>query len=75
MKAGEISLSNAAFFTITENETNALAVLEQVRGEHHSDDQIKQMLKPESGRRFEIKPRRRWRAAIIPRLAEAGRGI
>ncbi|MEO9779841.1 MAG: ParB N-terminal domain-containing protein [Sedimentitalea sp.] len=50
LKAGEISLSNAAAFTISEDETNALAVLEQVRGEHHSDHQIKQMLKPDSVR-------------------------
>ena len=50
LKAGEISLSNAAAFTISEDETNALAVLEQVRGEHHSDHQIRQMLKPDSVR-------------------------
>ncbi|MEP3331984.1 hypothetical protein [Sedimentitalea sp.] len=50
MKAGEISLSNAAAFTISEDETNALAVLEQVRGEHHSDHQIEHMLKPDSVR-------------------------
>ncbi|MEP3328922.1 ParB N-terminal domain-containing protein [Sedimentitalea sp.] len=50
LKAGEVSLSNAAAFTISEDETNALAVLEQVRGEHYSDHQIKQMLKPDSVR-------------------------
>lgn len=50
LKAGEITLSNAAAFTVSEDEANTLAVLEKVRGEGYSDHQIKQMLKPDSVR-------------------------
>lgn len=50
LKAGEITLQNAAAFTVSEDEANSLAVLEQVRGEGYSDHQIKQMLKPDSVR-------------------------
>lgn len=48
LKAGDITLSNAAAFTISEDEANTLSVLEHVRGEGYSDHRIKQMLKPDS---------------------------
>ncbi|MBQ4827578.1 ParB N-terminal domain-containing protein [Leisingera sp. HS039] len=50
LKVGEITLQNAAAFTVSEDEANSLAVLEKVRGEGYSDHQIKQMLKPDSVR-------------------------
>ncbi|MGB3316123.1 MAG: ParB/RepB/Spo0J family partition protein, partial [Albidovulum sp.] len=50
LKAGEITLQNAATFTISEDETNALAVLEQVRGANYSDHHIRQMLRPDAVR-------------------------
>ncbi|TCS50359.1 ParB family protein [Primorskyibacter sedentarius] len=50
LKAGEISLSNAAAFTISEDEANTLAVLEQVRGQNYSEHRIKDMLKPNAVR-------------------------
>lgn len=47
--AGEISLSSAACFTISDDEGRSLEVLEQVRGRsHYSDHQIKNLLKPDS---------------------------
>lgn len=48
LKANEITLSNAAAFTVSEDEKHSLEVLEQVRGNGYSDHQIKQMLKPDS---------------------------
>ena len=45
-----ITLSNAAAFTISEDEAHSLAVLEQVKGHGYSDHQIKQMLKPDAVR-------------------------
>lgn len=48
LKAGEISLGNAAAFTVSEDEKRSLEVLDRVRGEGCSDHQIKQMLKPDS---------------------------
>lgn len=50
LKAGTITLSNAAAFTISEDETHSLAVLEQVKGHGYSDHQIKQLLKPDAVR-------------------------
>ena len=50
LKAGSITLSNAAAFTISEDEAHSLAVLEQVKGHGYSDHQIKQMLKPDAVR-------------------------
>ena len=50
LKAGDISLSNAAAFTISEDEANTLAVLEQVRGQNYSEHRIKDMLKPNAVR-------------------------
>lgn len=50
LKAGEITLSNAAAFTISEDEKHMLTVLEKVRGEGYSDHQIKQLLKPDAVR-------------------------
>lgn len=54
LAAGEINLSMAACFTICDDEKHSLAVLEQVRpqrgvrGDHYSDHQLKNMLKPDS---------------------------
>lgn len=48
LKANEISLSNAAAFTISDDLKVSLEVLERVRGDGYSDHQIKQMLKPDS---------------------------
>lgn len=50
LKAGFITLSNAAAFTISEDEAHSLAVLEQVKGHGYSDHQIKQLLKPDAVR-------------------------
>ncbi|WP_037317354.1 ParB/RepB/Spo0J family partition protein [Ruegeria halocynthiae] len=48
LAAGEISLSMAACFTISDDESHSLEVLERVRGDSWSDYQIKNMLKPDS---------------------------
>ena len=48
LAAGEINLSMAACFTICDDEKHSLEVLEHVRGDHWSDYQLKQMLKPDS---------------------------
>ena len=50
LRADDISLSNAAAFTIGNDEKRALEVLEQVRGESVSDHTIKRMLKPDAVR-------------------------
>lgn len=50
LRADEISLSNAAAFTISDDQKRSLEVLEQVRGESQSDYNIKRMLKPEAVR-------------------------
>ena len=50
LRADEISLSNAAAFTISNDEKRSLEVLEQVRGEGASDHNIKRMLKPDAVR-------------------------
>ena len=50
LHANEISLSNAAAFTVSNDEKMTLEVLETVRGEGYSDHQIKQMIKPDSVR-------------------------
>lgn len=50
LKNGEITLSNAAAFTVCDDETHILEVLEQVRGEGYSDHNIKHMLKPDAVR-------------------------
>ncbi|MDT1064191.1 ParB/RepB/Spo0J family partition protein [Paracoccus sp. CPCC 101403] len=50
LKAGEITLANAAAFTISGDEAQSLAVLDRVRGQGFSDHQIKQMLKSDSVR-------------------------
>ena len=48
LRDGEISLSNAAAFTISDDEKLTLEVLEHVRGEGESDHRIKKMLKPDA---------------------------
>ncbi|MGB7319108.1 MAG: ParB/RepB/Spo0J family partition protein [Planktotalea sp.] len=45
---GEISLSNATAFTISDDEKLSLEVLEQVRSQGESDHRIKKMLKPDA---------------------------
>ena len=50
LAANEISLSNAAAFTVSNDMKVTLEVLEQARGGNYSDHQIKQALKPESVR-------------------------
>ncbi|MEL6959105.1 MAG: ParB/RepB/Spo0J family partition protein [Pseudomonadota bacterium] len=50
LSANEISLSNAAAFTVSNDMKAALEVLEQARGGNYSDHQIKQALKPDSVR-------------------------
>ena len=50
LQADEISLSNAAAFTIGDDQKRSLEVLEQVRGESVSDHNIKRMLKPDAVR-------------------------
>lgn len=48
LKAGQITLSNAAAFTISEDEAHSLEVLDRIKGEGYSDHSIKQMLKPDA---------------------------
>jgi ParB family chromosome partitioning protein len=48
LRSGEISLSNAAAFTISDDEKLTLEVLENVRGHGESDHRIKKMLKPDA---------------------------
>ncbi len=48
LRRGEISLSNAAAFTISDDEKLTLEVLENVRGTGESDHRIKKMLKPDA---------------------------
>ncbi|WP_298571959.1 ParB/RepB/Spo0J family partition protein [uncultured Aliiroseovarius sp.] len=48
LAAGEINLSMAACFTISDDEKRSLEVLEHVRGESWSDYQLKSLLKPDS---------------------------
>lgn len=48
LAAGEINLSMAACFTISDDEKHSLEVLERVRGDHWSDYQLKNMLKPDA---------------------------
>lgn len=48
LEANDINLSNAAAFTISQDEKTSLEVLEQVKGGGYSDHQIKQMLKPDA---------------------------
>lgn len=48
LRSGEISLSNAAAFTISDDEKLTLEVLENVRGHSESDHRIKKMLKPDA---------------------------
>jgi ParB family chromosome partitioning protein len=48
LRDGDISLSNAAAFTISDDEKLALEVLENVRGHGESDHRIKKMLKPDA---------------------------
>ena len=50
LKAGTITLSNAAAFTVCDDEAHSLAVLEQVKGHGYSDHQIKQLLRPDAVR-------------------------
>ena len=48
LAAGKINLSMAACFTICDDEKHSVEVLERVRGDHWSDYQLKNMLKPDS---------------------------
>jgi ParB family chromosome partitioning protein len=48
LRTGEISLSNAAAFTISDDEKLTLEILENVRGQGESDHRIKKMLKPDA---------------------------
>ena len=48
LRDGEISLSNAAAFTISDDEKLTLEILENVRGQGESDHRIKKMLKPDA---------------------------
>ena len=48
LRSGEISLSNAAAFTISDDEKLTLEILENVRGQGESDHRIKKMLKPDA---------------------------
>jgi ParB family chromosome partitioning protein len=50
LKSGSISLSQAAAFTISEDEANSLTVLDKIAGSNYSDHQIKQLLKPDAVR-------------------------
>ena len=50
LAANEISLSNAAAFTVSNDTKATLEVLERARGGNYSDHQIKQALKPDSVR-------------------------
>lgn len=55
LRNGEISLSNAAAFTISDDEKRTLEVLENVRGTGESDHRIKKMLKPDAVRNSDRK--------------------
>lgn len=48
LRDGEISLSNAAAFTISDDEKLTLETLENVRGQGESDHRIKKRLKPDA---------------------------
>lgn len=48
LRKGEINLSNAAAFTISDDEKLTLEILENVRGNGESDHRIKKMLKPDA---------------------------
>ena len=48
LRNGEISLSNAAAFTISDDKKLTLEILENVRGQGESDHRIKKMLKPDA---------------------------
>lgn len=48
LRSGEISLSNAAAFTISDDEKLTLKVLENVRGTGETEHRIKKMLKPDA---------------------------
>jgi ParB family chromosome partitioning protein len=48
LRSGDISLSNAAAFTISDDEKLTLEILENVRGQGESDHRIKKMLKPDA---------------------------
>ncbi len=50
LAANEISLSNAAAFTVSNDEKIMLEVLEQVKGGNYNDHWIKQALKPDAVR-------------------------
>lgn len=50
LEAGEINLSAAACFTISNDDEQSLKVLERIKGGNYSDYNIKQYLKPESVR-------------------------
>ena len=50
LRIGDISLSNAAAFTISDDEKRTLEVLENVCGTGESDHRIKKMLKPDAVR-------------------------
>ncbi|MFU8776709.1 MAG: ParB/RepB/Spo0J family partition protein [Roseovarius sp.] len=50
LRAGQITLQNAAAFTLCDDEKTALVVLEKVRGHGYSDHHIRQMLKPDAVR-------------------------
>ena len=50
LRSGEISLSNTAAFTISNDEKRTLEVLENVRGTGDSDHRIKKILKPDAVR-------------------------
>ena len=48
LRKGEINLSNAAAFTISDDEKLTLEILENVRGQGESDHRIKKMLNPDA---------------------------
>lgn len=48
LRKGEISLSNATAFTISDDEKLTLEILENVRGQGESEHRIKKMLKPDA---------------------------
>ncbi|MEN8841247.1 MAG: ParB N-terminal domain-containing protein [Octadecabacter sp.] len=48
LRNGEINLSNAAAFTISDDEKLTLEILENVRGQGESEHRIKKMLKPDA---------------------------
>lgn len=57
LKTGDITLSQAAAFTISEDEANSLAVLQKIAGSNYSDHQIKQLLKPDAVRQTDRRVR------------------